>query len=212
MSIRIYVEGGGDHKTTHTACRQAFAQFFAKLIPSRARPRVISSGSRKASFDNFCAALNTHQGQLILLLVDSEDPVPPGTGPWVHLYTRDGWDRPNGTTDDQAHLMVQCMEAWFLADKELLADYYKHGFLVNSLPAQTNVELVAKRDVLQALEHASMETQKGRYHKTKHGFDLLARIDPSKVKRASTHAARLCETVLRHAIPSGGLSNPSPDS
>ena len=32
-----------------------------------------------------------------------------------------------GATDEQAHLMVQCMEAWFLADRETLAAVFGRG-------------------------------------------------------------------------------------
>ncbi len=91
--------------------------------------------------------------------------------------------------------MVQCMEAWFLADQETLGSFYGHAFLADSLPGQPNVELIAKRDVIQALGHASRPTQKGQYQKTKHGFALLERINPMKVRDASAHAARLFRIV-----------------
>jgi hypothetical protein len=201
VRIRIYVEGGGDHRNTFKACRSGFAQFFAKLALPGVRPKVIPAGSRKAAFDDFCTALTAHMGEFILLLVDSEEAVVHGTQPWAHLRVRDGWDRPNGATDEQAHLMVQCMEAWFLADKEALTEYYGQGFLVNSLPGQANVEIIRKRDVVNALDHASRNTQKETYHKTRHGFDLLGRIDPAKVRRASAHADRLFEALNRAVNP-----------
>jgi hypothetical protein len=87
------------------------------------------------------------------------------------------------------------MESWFLADKPTLIAYYGQGFLAGSLPGQANVELIAKQNVYDALRHASRNTQKGEYHKTRHGFDLLEKIDPTKVRAASHHAARLF-TVL----------------
>ncbi len=44
--------------------------------------------------------------------------------------------------------MVQAMEAWFLADREALANFYDGGFLANSLPGSpTNVEAVLKDDL-----------------------------------------------------------------
>ena len=92
--------------------------------------------------------------------------------------------------------MVQCMEAWFLADREVVADYYGEGFNRNALPGQQDIEQIAKADVARALENATRNTRtKGQYHKTRHGFELLARIDPAKVRRASKHADRLCETL-----------------
>jgi len=39
-----------------------------------------------------------------MLLVDSEDPVTSAV--WDHLKSRDHWERPGGTNEDQAQLMV----------------------------------------------------------------------------------------------------------
>jgi hypothetical protein len=86
--------------------------------------------------------------------------------------------------------MVQAMEAWFLADREALDAFYDGGFLAKSLPGSpTNIEAVLKDDLEPKLKHASKPTQKGEYHKMKHGFALLALIDPVKVDNASPHAA-----------------------
>ena len=196
MSIRIFVEGGSQG-STKTGCRQAFRTFFEKVIPRRSF-QVIASGDRNAAFKDFCLALIQNPGDYNILLVDSEEPV--AVGPWQHLATRqgDGWHRPTGASDDQAHLMVQVMEAWFLADKLTLAAYYGQGFLASSLPGQPNIELISKRDVFSALQHASKDTKtKGEYHKTRHGFDLLEQIDPALVRAASSHADRLLKVLAR---------------
>jgi uncharacterized membrane-anchored protein YjiN (DUF445 family) len=87
------------------------------------------------------------------------------------------------------------MESWFLADHEALSRYYERGFLINSLPGRANIEEILKRDVERALDHATQPTLKGRYHKTRHGFDLLALIDPRKLREASGHARRLFEVL-----------------
>jgi len=114
-----------------------------------------------------------------VLLVDSETAVT--ATPWLHLNTREGdnWRRPSGAGVDQAHLMVQVMESWFLADRQTLFAYYGQRFLRNSLPRQQNIEKIDKEKVLETLRHASRHTQKGIYHKTRHGFELLELIDPS---------------------------------
>ena len=87
--------------------------------------------------------------------------------------------------------MVQCMESWFLADKDALAEYFGQGFLRNSLPGQANIELIRKIDVLNALEHAAGPTTQRHYHKTDHGYELLGLISPTKVGNASQHAQTL---------------------
>lgn len=199
MSVRIYVEGGGDQGSTKSDCRKAFRLFFEKIIP-RGSFSIIASGGRRAAFDDFCAALTKHQGDYIVLLVDSEEAVTAGV--WEHLRTRvgDGWHRPVGIDDGQANLMVQCMESWLLADRETVIAYYGSGFLAGSLPGQPNVELIAKPVALEGLRHCSKFTKKGEYHKTRHGFDLMERIDPAKVRVASAHARRLFDVLVTKTV------------
>lgn len=200
MSVRIYVEGGGEHGSTKANCRQAFRLFLEKMI-SPGSFRVIASGSRGAAFQDFCSALTNHPNNYVVLLVDSEAPVT--TGLWEHLEAREGdnWHRPLGADDQQVHLMVQTMEAWLLADQQTVTEYYGQGFLAASLPRQANVELIPKRDALTALQHASRPTQKGEYHKTRHGFDLLGRVDPTRVRNASRHADRLFNVLAARTAP-----------
>lgn len=83
------------------------------------------------------------------------------------------------------------MESWFLADRLTLANYYGPEFLANSLPRQQNIETISKARVYASLEHATKPTRKGEYHKTRHGFDLLEKIDPTLVRVSSKHAERL---------------------
>jgi hypothetical protein len=82
------------------------------------------------------------------------------------------------------------MESWFLADRPALTDYYGQGFAVDSLPGQSNIEVISKQDVFTALQQSSKKTQKGEYHKTRHGFDLVKRIDPNRVRTACRQADR----------------------
>lgn len=198
MSVRIYVEGGFQGSTKNN-CREAFRSFLEKTIPPRSFT-VIASGSRHDAFEDFRDALKRHPEDYNLLLVDSEEPVKGGA--WQHLRDRPGdhWHRPTTASEDQAHLMVQVMESWFLAHKEVLIDYYGQGFLAGSLPGQPNIELIAKQDVFNALQHASRKTKKGEYHKTRHGFDLLELIDPKRVRAASHHAERLLAVLERETV------------
>lgn len=196
MSVHIYVEGGGDQSRTLTECRKGFRLFFEKIVPTGSRPRVIACGSRKAAFEDFRAAIRHAGAGNSLLLVDSESPVNPRHGSWQHLKSVDGWTKPRGATDDEAHLMVQCMESWFLADVELLAEYYEQGFRRNSIPPNREIEQAPKRDVARGLRNATRRTQKGEYHKTRQGFEILSRLDPAKVRERSPHAGRLCRVLI----------------
>ena len=200
MKIKIYVEGGGDGRDRRTRCRMGFRSFLEKANLAGRMPRVIACGGRKAAFDKFRTAFGARKAEEFnVLLVDSEDPVADGAGPWQHLAGRDGWDRPRAATDEHAHLMIQCMEAWFLADRDSLAEYFGRDFNRNALPRRREIEEVAKDDVLEGLRNATRRCTKGEYGKGRHSFDILEQTDPAKVFDASPHAKRLIDTLREKA-------------
>lgn len=49
------------------------------------------------------------------------------------------------------------------------------------------------------LKNATKATQKGPYHKTKHGFDLLGLIDPNMVMKSSPFADELVKLLLANS-------------
>jgi hypothetical protein len=190
VSVTIFFEGGGDKDATRSKCREGLSNYCAKLKPPRSRLRVVAGGGREQTFDKFrTAVLDSRAGEVSVLLVDSECPVTANT-PIEHLHALDGWDF-TSLRNSQVFLMVQAMEAWFLADRETLATFYDGGFLPKSLPGSaTNVEIIRKEDIEPALKNATRKTAtKGEYHKINHGAALLAQIDPAKVEKASPHAA-----------------------
>jgi uncharacterized protein DUF4276 len=197
VTVRLYVEGGGGGATSQR-CRQGFTTFFGKVLVDRPRQhfQVIACGSRNAAFDRFQQALTAWTDDLVLLLVDAEGPVRPGLLPWAHLRVVDGWPKPSSARDDQAHLMVECMEAWLLADRMALERFYAPSFRASALPGQRNVETIPKQDLLDGLKRATERTRKGAYDKGSHSFDLLAQIDPGLVCAASPHADRLCKLLI----------------
>jgi len=194
VSVRIYVEGGGNARITLTKCREGFSTYCAKLAPATHRPSIVACGGRQQAFDRFKTAVqDSRPGEICVLLVDSEGPVTSAT-PVEHLHARDGWNF-TGLLNHRVFLMVQATEAWFLADRKVLADFYNGGFLADSLPGNpTNIEAVPKNDLEPKLIHATKPAKtKGEYHKTKHGFELLGRVDPAKVGNASPHARQFNE-------------------
>lgn len=200
--MKIYVEGGGDAALLKTECRQGFSRFFESAGFKGKMPRVVACGGRNDAFDSFCTAIN--QGECALLLVDSEDPVnvthqqgnPDQWKPWDHLHQRDKWDKPANADDIDCHLMVQCMEAWFIADRQALAEFFGQCFKQNQLPNSANsIESIAKRQLYTSLANATKGCQKGQYGKGAHSFKLLALINPTSITTASPWANRLVDTL-----------------
>lgn len=209
--VKLYVEGGGDASALKTACREGFSRFLGKAGLAGRMPRVVACGSRADAYDSFCTALRS--GEAAMLLVDSEEPVLPEAQPrdasrredrdhwqpWLHLKQRqgDGWDKPTGSEDLQCHMMVQCMEAWLLADRETLKAFFGQGFKEKALPAAANpVERVSKQQIYDALAKATRECKtKSTYGKGEHSFKLLALVNPAKVAESSPWARRFIETL-----------------
>ncbi len=199
--MKIFIEGGGDSEKLQSECQRAFTKFFEKagLKDRRLMPRVVACGGRAVAYDRFCTA--TRLGESALLLVDSEAAIAanPATGrpvgPWAHLLRRDGWQCPAGATDAQAHLMVECMETWFVADRASFLTYYSTGNRrcnPNALPTPTNAEAISKQQVFQWLAAASAPSgQQMSYSKGSRSFDILAALDPEQVAKASYHVRRL---------------------
>lgn len=194
-TVKIYIEGGGEQNRLKRECRRAFAAFFESAGFHGRMPRVVACGSRNEAFKDFCSSLKSAERTetLAFLLVDSEDAVKSvfQNSPWEHLGDRDHWAQPDGATNEQVHLMIQCMENWFLADPEALILFFGQGFNSNALPGNTNIERITKSDVLRSLEIASRHCQKGSYGKGDHSFKILEIMDAEKVVTASQSAKRL---------------------
>jgi len=196
MEIRIYVEGGGDSTDSKAQIRRGFGNFLEELR-SQARERgirwsIIACGSRQNAYEDFNSAQRTHPEAFNVLLVDSEGPVT--SPPWQHLATRDNWET-DGRLDVQCQLMVQVMEAWFIADIDNLRKFYGNEFNVNSLPKRREVEQIDKEILFSSLLAATRHTQKGEYQKIRHGAKLLGLINPVVVREVAPHCNRLFQTL-----------------
>ncbi len=133
-----------------------------------------------------------------MLLVDAEQPVNT-RGPWQHLKASDNWSRPGSVTDNECHLMVQAMESWFLADVDALSSFFGQDFQESALPQNPRIEEVPKQDVERGVRQATRNTSKGAYAKGRHSFEILAELDPGKVRQRSTYANRFLSELERRS-------------
>jgi hypothetical protein len=196
--IRIYVEGGGNKADTKARFREGMSVFLGQLR-SKARANairwnIIACGGRDQAYKRYVDSLQKYPSAFNVLLVDAEAAVTICDKPWQHLAGRDGWDNA-GSSDDNCHLMVQMMEAWFIADPLSLANYYGQGFRPNCIPSTPNVETVPKAQLLTILAKATRNTTKGEYGKISHGCQLLQRIDPVVVRSKAPYCERLFATL-----------------
>lgn len=195
MNVKLYIEGGGEGPLLDTLFRQGWAQFFKAGGLDGRMPGVVRGKGRTQTFDLFATAVaNPRGGTLPLLVVDSEDPVEAGHSVWQHLKARDNWERPSGAADDQAFLMVQVMETWFLADRDLLKRYFGTSLRESHLRDWPHLEAVPKLTVIDALEKSTAGCQR-QYAKGKVSYDLLGKLSPDHVENACPHAKSLLERL-----------------
>jgi len=184
--VRIYFEGD-------RALREGFSEFFKELTATLGRaPKLIAGKADPCGV--FLLALDAHPTALNILLIDSEGP---DDGKLFESICQPR--EVDVRSKNTVFWMVQCMEAWFLADAEALKKYYGNEFRENAIRGNPNVEEIPKNDVFEALRAATKGTRKGPYHKTKHAPSLLKLVRPALVKQASGHCRRLFESVPKLA-------------
>jgi hypothetical protein len=197
LKVSIYVEGGGDRKDLKIKCREGFRKLFERAGFKGRMPVIIACGGRSAAHDKFSIGMKeADDDEMPMLLIDAEGPIPDEETVWQYLKRQANFDKPEDANDDHAHLMVQLMESWFLADRPWLGAYFGEGFTPGSLPNEQNIEKIGKQRVLSSLQTASRNTKtKGEYSKSQHSFDILGGLDPRKVRAASQYAERFFSMV-----------------
>ncbi|MBD2142129.1 DUF4276 family protein [Anabaena sp. FACHB-1250] len=232
MEIYIYIEGAGNEDDTELIPRQrpgfrsgiisgkettrslspGFYSFFQELYDiaeiNDIKIRLIMCGSRVKAYQSFKWGLEDHPEAFNVLLIDSESPVSPDDTPWEHLRNRKE-DQPwildsLSFNDEQCHLMVQTMEAWFVADIDALKNFYGEGFreekIMHEMAKCENLEQVSKDTLFQWLKAATRNSKQGTYTKqTKrnpiHALEILKRLDANKVRQASPYCNRIFTTI-----------------
>ncbi|SPF41238.1 hypothetical protein SBA4_2680004 [Candidatus Sulfopaludibacter sp. SbA4] len=79
-----------------------------------------------------------------------------------------------------------------------VASASRQGFPPAALSQNPNIENIPKAD----LSRATKDCQKGEYSKGRNSFEILARIDPTRVRAASSvHGARLLNVMDQMCTP-----------
>lgn len=196
MKIKLYIEGGGDSPLQDTRFREGWQTFFKKAGLAGRMPRTFRGGGREATFDAYQTAVRLKKpDELPLLLVDSEELVTAGNTEWEHLKECDGWVKPSAANANDVFLMVCCMEAWFLADRERLKRFFHECWRDNPVPQWPNIEAVPKEDIYRALELATAGCGKKAYSKGRNSFEILKEIDPTSVEKRCPGAKRLLDRL-----------------
>lgn len=195
MKVKIYIEGGGNDRSLHIKCREGFRKLFEKAGFLSRMPSTKACGSRNDAYDDFVTALTVAPADVYpILLVDSEEAVSQDV--WSHLKNRDGWEKPATADDEQAQMMVQCMETWCIADRATLQRFFGHKLQENALCKLDDLENRDKTIVQDALVRATRDCGKDReYKKGKRSFELLGELNPTVLKQNLPHFKKLCDVL-----------------
>lgn len=174
----LFVEGS--RNTDNGDLRNGFSKLLQQANLRR-MPQIIMCNDTAGAIRKFQQETDNPRSrfQRILLLVDLDGPD----------ATRTAWLAAKALTAhrDRIFFMVQKMEAWFLAQPSVVHNFYSPN-LPHALPA-TAAGLMQHPD--QVLEHCTMGTRKGRYHKTGHGARLLAQLRLPELQTVFPDVARL---------------------
>ena len=202
-AIQIYYEGDD-------ALGRGFRKFFASILRAARQRRIsfrlVNGGSTESTVSDFLTAVRTNEGDantLDILLVDSDGPADSNDPHYDRfrqaLQNTSHWQRERrGVTvqPNQFYWMVQAMEAWLLADRAALRRYYGQRLREGGIPgSESTVESIG--DPVLALETATRDTQKRRYHKTQHAPELLESVDVVKVRDNAPACDRLFTALQR---------------
>ena len=191
VSVSIYIEGGGDSAKLDKTFRAAWMNLFTSAGLAGRLPTVVRCGDRANALRRFSIAVREARDDVLpILLVDSEGPVEEGQSVWGHLQDRDGWRRPAGVDDNQAYLMVQAMEAWLLADRDALREYFGQGFNENRLPGQNDPEQIPVAGLESSLRSASANCRQ-QYAKGVVSFQILGLVNADRLAERCRHAKAL---------------------
>lgn len=198
ITLKIYIEGGGEGKGLHTRFQEAWTKFFQSAGLIGRKPRIVPGKGRDKTFDLFLSAIqNRSADEMPLLLLDSEDEIDSGKTVWQHLKDRDGFKKPRNATDEHAYLMAQVMETWFLADLETLGTFFGSKFKAYKIPGWKNLESIPKQIIFDVLDEATVDCLEKKYAKGKVSYEILGKINPHKVKERCPNAKRLLDFLAK---------------
>ncbi|GIX34174.1 MAG: hypothetical protein KatS3mg125_2130 [Lysobacterales bacterium] len=210
MVTKLFVEGGGHGRRQNMQLRRAMSELLRNAGLAGCMPRVVASGNRQNTIDDYGRAKK--DGDEALVLVDSEQSVPPqycgsaagAFDPWGFLSSL-GMKVPPHRSNPDCHLMVECMENWFVADWGVVQRHFRCG--QQPPGSATAIEQIPKANVLEALDGAA--GQRG-YDKTGDGFSLLQKLNPAKVAAASPWAKRFFDELRKRCANRKGCRGHPP--
>lgn len=195
MKLVVFVEGtAGDPG----ALRKAFRQFLERLGFPGSAIQIVAAGDGPAAhkaYEKFVS--RSEDDRIVFLLIDSEQHKERDLPNWEFLSRTRKLRKPKAAGVNSLGLMVQCMETWFLADRDAAIGYFRLGKGGDPLPRHAHPELVPKVRILDSFDKASHQSRRRRYQKGADALALLGLVDPNIVAERCPHAERFFNALRR---------------
>jgi len=192
--VTIHFEG-------HSNLRPGFHKLFEPHVnharQQKIRFNLIAGGSRTEAAKDFLRSCRSQPFNVNVLLIDSEGPISDTATAIQSLRSLSFWDGSVVFDNDQVNLMVQAMEAWFIADPQALINHFGRDFNIKALPSPQNAESVSPSDLATAIREGLRNSGRRRYDKVTDGVKLLQLIDRVKVGQNCRHFQRLMDYLSR---------------
>lgn len=170
----LFIEGTSDD--SNGDLRQGFNKLLSqKLIGFM--PRIVMGDNTPQTIKKFINCKNRG-----FALVDLDSPESERHAK-VELYNLAG--------NDSLFFMIQEMESWFLSQPDVLDNFYGHD--ISKRIPQKNVKDI--KNPAEFLMEITRHTKKGKYHKVKHGVELLKKLDANKLEECFSDFASLIQNL-----------------
>lgn len=93
----------------------------------------------------------------------------------------------------EVFFMIQEMESWFISQPAILDDYY--GEKISQKIKTNNAESISEPDNF--LVELTKNSKRGRYHKVKHGVELLKKLDAKALANTSAEFSALIKRLKK---------------
>lgn len=168
--IILFIEG--ESNSSNGDLRQGFSKLLEQRLKGRL-PKIILGNGKLQAIDKF--KNNRLESKSLLLLIDLDKPE----------NTKENDLKENNLLAERRNVfyMIQEMESWFLSQPEILDSFYGSDNLnkkiSEKLPKKNIIEIANPDEKLIEL---TKHTKKGKYHKIRHGVELLKLLNATKLE------------------------------
>ncbi len=177
----LFIEGG--NVTRNGDLRQGFGKLLAKVLGDKVKKvRIKLCGAKDQAIK---AYLSTDGKKFLLIDLDCG---------YEEKQSRIKDLNSKGCVREEYFFMIQTMEAWLLSQPNVLSKYYGQGIEIKGIQGKNWQNQSSPVKILNKL---TKSTQKGKYHKVKHGSELLALLDAQSLMDDFPEFKRMIETLKK---------------